>query len=198
MNPKLSRYYTFIKPLTQNRLIRTYSGLIFSLISIIIFSLFALKPTISTILNLQKQIEEKQSILKDLNQKAQDLTTAKDNLNRINSETLKKLDNLLPDKTDPSSLAEAINSLSTQASISAFQLQPTTLVGDPQNLSKKPLLEPIGFNFNATGSYSNLLSLLGALNRLPRLISIDSVNITPNQAGLLMSVSAKAYYLKNE
>lgn len=200
MNPSYSRYFTFIRPVLRNRQVKTYSSLTFSLLAIILFSFFAIKPTVGTILSLQKSITEQQQVLQELNDKAQNLSLGKENLNKIDPSTLNKLNNLLPSKTDPTFLADALTSLALQnnASISGLQLQSVDLVGTPQKLNKSASIREIDFTLNVAGNYSNLVSLLSSLKSSPRLISVDSVNLNQVPDGpLVMSINAKAYFLQN-
>lgn len=199
MNPRYSRYYTFVRPILRNTKVRTYSGLVFSLFAIAIFSVFAIKPTVETIISLQKSINDQQRIFNQLKQKSENLSLGKENLKRINASTLTKLDNLIPTKTDPAGLIVALNNLSlaNNASVSGLQLQPTQLVGSSSKINKNAPLEEIPFTINLSGSYANLVSVLNSLSSSPRLISIDSVTLNQGDLGLIMSVNAKAYYLDN-
>jgi Tfp pilus assembly protein PilO len=200
MNPRYSRYFTFIRPVIKNRQVKTYSTLAFSLIAIIIFTIFAIKPTIGTILSLQKSIDEQEKILEQLNTKAQNLSQGKENLKKIDSNTLAKLNNLMPSKTDPAFLADSLvaTALANNASISGLQFQPVELVGTPSKLNKDAQLKELVFTFNVSSSYSNLVNILTALKTNARLISIDSVNFNQVSDGpLVMSVNGKAYFLQN-
>ena len=200
MNSRYSRYYTFIKPITRNRYVRTYSSLSFSLIAIMIFVIFAIKPTISTILVLQKQIDNENQTLNSLTKKAQDLSNARDKLKAIDQDTKDKLDTLLPDQTDATTLSDSLTTLalSHNASVSGLQFQPIDLVGHPNKLSKSPSLKEINFTLNLTGGYSDLVATLKALVDSPRLVVLDSVNVT--EAGdnsLVMSINGRGFFLQN-
>lgn len=200
MNSRFSRYYTFVRPLLRNKGVKTYSSIIFSLITIMVFIIFALKPTISTILVLQKNLEEQQLVLQSLQDKVKNLSLGKTNLDKVDSSTKQKLNTLIPNQTDPATLANSLTALaiSSQASISGLQFQPTPLISQSKTLSKKYSLQTIDFTFNVVGSYEDLVTLLQRLNSSARLISISSISF--NQAPdspLVMSINAKAYYLKN-
>lgn len=200
MNPRYSRYFTFIRPVLKNRQVKTYSSLAFSLIAILIFTIFAIKPTIATILSLRKSIDEQQQILNQLNNKAQNLSQGKENLRKINPAIIDKLNNLLPSKTDPAFLADSLVStaLANNASISGLQFQPVELVGKPTKLSKNATLKELSFTFNVSSSYTNLVNILTSLKDNPRLISIDSVTLNQVSDGpLVMSVNGRAYFLQN-
>lgn len=196
MNPKYSRYYTFIKPILRNKVVRTYYSLTFSLIAIMIFSIFAIRPTISTILVLRKTISDQRLLTDQLVQKEKNLSLGDDNLNKIDQNTKIKLENLLPRKTDLTALTDSLTALArqNQASISGLQVQPVVLTGETQN--KTPQLKTIEFTVNLIGSYQNLLQLLQNLKQSSRLISVNGVNLTKAGDNLIMSINAKAYFLE--
>jgi len=201
MNPRYSRYYTFIRPITKNKYVKTYSSLSFSLIAIMIFGIFAIKPTVETILVLQTNIQQQQQIDNSLLQKEQDLSNATKNLNKIDPAVRQDIDNLLPSKTDITTLASNIGVIvqSHDATVSGLQFQSTDLNGQPPKISATPVIKEISFTLNIAGDYSKLLEALDSLIRAPRLISVDSVNINETAENtLVMSISARSFFLQNK
>lgn len=200
MENKYSRYYTFIKPIANNRRVRAYSSLVFSLIAILIFSVFAIKPTISTIIGIQKDVDQKNDSLSKLNAKTTDITQGIDNLNKIPPQTMAKLNNLLPNKTDVTALTDDLVTIAqeNEASISALQYQPLDLVGEPNTLNPSPALKEISFTLNLQGDYQKVTTLLNAIKSSNRLITIDSINLNQPESGpLVTSINARAFYLEN-
>lgn len=200
MNPKQSRYYTYIRPIMRNKFARTYSSLIFSLITIAVFSFYAIRPTVVTILSLQKSIDEQTQILKTLKNKVTDLILGKQNYDSIPRSTKDKLDNLIPNNTD---LPGLINSLTfaaeeAEATISGLQFQPTDVLQPTNQILKNAQVNQVDFTLNAQGEFSSLLKLLSNLERLDRLIAISNINFAlPSEGALVMSITGKAYYLIN-
>lgn len=199
MNPQYSRYYTYVKPIVTNPYVKTYSTLIFSLIAITFFSLFAIRPTIKTILGLQKSIEEQGQILNQLTQKSQNLEAGRRNLDSIDPRIQSRIDSLLPSKTQVPKFIDQLTllALQNQASISGLQFQPIEI--DNLNTTSAPLpsLAEVSFTFNAQGQYSQLLNLLDSINNIDRLISIDTVGMSKLEQGeILMSVNGKAHFIK--
>lgn len=200
MNPKTSRYYTYIRPVLRSKFARTYSPLIFSLITIAIFSFYAIRPTVTTILSLQKSIDEQTSISNRLQEKSRHLSEGKQNYENLNKDIKTKLNNLVPDNP---ALAQLINSISyitegSEASISGLQFQKVTLEAKKNILIKDAPITQIDFALISQGTFPNLMRLLTAIKRTDRLISIHSINfVQPPNSDLIMSISAKAYYLKN-
>lgn len=197
MNPKNSPYYTYIKPIIRNQYVRNYSGFAFGIITIMIFAFFAIRPTISVIIGLQKSIAEQKTILESLNQKSQTLEEARANLNNLDPKTVAKIDSLLPTNINLTPLIEYLNNLANQsnASISALQFQPVGITGSPTNGTLAT--QDIDLTFNLQGTYAQFQYIIQNLNRGPRLLDIQSIGVSrSNDNVLILSVNAKAYFLK--
>lgn len=200
MNPSKSRYFTYIRPIIRSKFAKTYSSLIFSLITISIFSYYAIRPTVTTILSLQKSIGEQTQVLNTLKEKVNNLVAGKRNYENIDPSVKTKLENLIPDNP---SLPDLINSLtfaalSSEASISGLQIQPVQIENKNLVLSKNAQVKQVDFTFNIQSNFVNLMKLLTALKRTDRLVTISTVNfVQPIEGDLVMSVTGKAYYIKN-
>ena len=192
------RYFTYIQPIIKTPFIKTYGSLILTIVALSIFTIFAIKPTIETILILQKTLNDQTEILSAINKKSQDLSLGSNNYKSlVNQGLTDKINTAVPYTPAVGELTGILETVSKvpQASISAIQFQPFT-INPPSELPTFELSE-ISFTINVEGSYQSLLALLNNLRNAPRLISID--NITFNKlesSGLLLSVSGKAFYLK--
>lgn len=208
MNSKSARYYIYLKPILKNPLVKTYSPIVFSVFIITLFIVFAIRPTIGAIIGLHKTIAEQQQILEQLEQKEASLTESKSNYQKLSAKVREQLRTQVPSSTSIPCLITNLRTLAllSEASISGVQIQPTQLEGKsdcpPQEeplrtLNKNSTLAEIDITFNTTGTYSQLTNFLSSLNKSNRLINIQSVSFNKPQEGtLIMSVSAKAYYIK--
>jgi len=198
---RYSRYYTYIKPVTENKLIRSVAPYIFSLVTIAVLTLFAIRPTISTILNLQKNIENNKKVLQALEEKGRNLTLGKQNLDSLSPEIKLKIEEAIPTKTNISSLIANIqNSSSPIASASALQIQPLTLIDNtkPQEAILSSLDE-VNFSYNIQGDFAQLLAALQNLNKTTRLITITTATMNKQTDGpTVLSVAGKAYFLNKQ
>lgn len=197
---KYSRYYTYIKPVAQNKFIRSFAPYIFSLLTIIFLVIFAIKPTISTILNLQKSIDENKQVLKQLNDKADSLTLGKRNLQALGPETLNKINTLLPSQANVTTIITSLQKvpLGNQASISALQVQPVNLIDNTIDIQKARLnLAEVEFTYNVQSSFQGLLATLQNLSKSPRLININNIVLSKQiDNPMVLSITGKAYFLK--
>lgn len=199
MNPKYYRYYTYIKPVFANKNIRSYAGLVFSMITITIFGYFAIRPTISTIISLQRSIDEQRQITEKINKKIQDIKVAKQNYDNLGQKTLDNLNAQLPTSPEVAQIIENLNILANQnqATVSGFQFQPIQYPSKSRTIPASPKIKEMVFNFNIQGSFPQVSKTLEDFTNTDRLISVDSVNINKTEERILiMTVNAKAYYLE--
>ncbi len=193
-----SRYFTYIKPFTQLPIIKNYGSIIFTFLTLSVLTIFAIKPTIETILVLQKQLSSQNEVLQKVTQKANDLSLGKKNYDDLDQSIKDRIINAIPDSVALKSITQSLeqSARTYEASISALQIQP--LVIDTKTTIQKGTLSEISFIFNTEGHYQNLISLLQDLKRSSRLISIDNLSMSKANEGetLIMSLSGKAYYIK--
>jgi len=193
-----SRYFTYIKPVARLPIVKNYSSTIFTLVMMTIFLLFAIKPTVETILVLQKKLADADEILQKVTQKTNNLSLGKTNYDNLDQNIKNKISSAIPDTVSLRSVISPLEQIAKlhEASISALQIQPLTIDTKTQN----PIGEitEISFTLNMEGSYRNLLAFLQDLKTSSRLISIDRLSLAKvgEGAGLIMSISGKAYYLK--
>lgn len=193
-----SRYFTYIKPLTRLPIVKTYGTKIFTLIVMSIFIFYAIKPTVETILVLQKKLDDSTQVLEKINQKTNNLSKAQQNYANLDPNIKSKIKAAIPDTVGLKSVIQTLEQTAKvhEASVSALQIQPLVLgVKTQDNLGT---LSEVAFTFNAEGGYQQLISMLQDLKSSDRLISIDNVSLSKlsEGTGLIMSLSGKAYYLK--
>ena len=193
-----SRYFTYIRPVTKLPIIKNYGSTIFSLLTISILVLFAIKPTVETILVLQKKLADEDEVLQKITQKANNLSLGKTNYDNLDQNIKDKLSAAIPNTVSLKSVVQTLEQTAKihEASVSALQIQP--LVIDTKTDNRTKILSEIPFTFNTEGDYKNLVVLLHDLKTTNRLISIKSLSLSRVSEGktLIMSLSGKAYYLK--
>ncbi len=196
---KYYRYFTYIQPITKHPIIKNYGHIIFSLITASFFILFAVKPTIETIVVLQKKLADSSNVLRQVNQKTENLSKAKENYDNLSNDVKGRIQAAIPDSLEVHSLIDAIDfaAKAHNASLSAVQAEPVTVEPKVQNVAAATPSE-IAFLFNIEGSYPDLIAILTDLRKGLRLITLDKLtfNKSSDDQSLLMSVSGKAYYIK--
>lgn len=194
-----SRYYTYIKPVTKLPIVKTYGSTIFTLLIIMVFIFLAIKPTVETIVVLQKKLSDTSQVLEKINKKATDISLAKQNYDNLSDDIKDKIAVAIPDSVQLKTITQTLEQIAKlhEASISALQIQPLVIEAKSSE-NKTHTLSEINFIFNLEGTYINLTSILQDLKVSSRLISIDSLSLSKlsDGSGLVMSVTGKTYYMK--
>lgn len=188
------RYYTALEPWLQKPKVKAYSFLVLSIFTSAFFLFFAVRPTINTIINLRKQIADSSTVNSKLTEKINTLSQIQAQYEMIKSD-LSLLTQALPVRADIAGLVRSIENISkdNQTALSAMQFGEANLVGEGSDKDSKNVV-PITFQISAGGDYSHLLTLLQSINKLPRLVSVDSVNINAGTASPAAIIRLKAYY----
>ncbi len=193
-----SRYFTYIKPITKIPIVKNYGSAIFTILITAIFIIFAIKPTVETIIVLQKKLADSNQILEKITKKSENLSLGKQNYDQMDTNIKTKIQAGIPDHPEFKSITDALEQAAERndASISALQIAPLEITSKIPN--QVASLSEISFIFNTTGEYQKLILLLQDLKRSDRLISIDSMSLSTlsEEKGIIMSISGKAYYLK--
>ncbi|MBI2330313.1 type 4a pilus biogenesis protein PilO [Candidatus Daviesbacteria bacterium] len=193
-----SRYFIYIKPITKLPIVKNYGSAIFTLVTISILIIFAIKPTVETILVLQKKLADSEQVLQKVTDKANNLSLAKNHYDNLDQGIKEKISATIPDSVNLKTVIQTLEQLAKtyEASVSALQVQP--LVIDTKTDNKVKTLAEVSFIFNIEGQYRNLIALLQNLKSSSRLISVDNLSLSKTNDNnlLIMSLSGKAYYLK--
>jgi Tfp pilus assembly protein PilO len=200
MQPQYSRYYTYIRPLTRNKFIRSYATTVFSLIAIAIFGFYAIRPTIITILSLQKTIDQQRSVLSTVVEKRDSLAKGRANYESLEPDVKTKLQNLIPSQPDLPVVSAILGSLiiKNEATISGIQFQPVDLTPLSSTPNKDAAIQESDLSFSILGSYDEVTNILTSLKKLERLITVKTVTMNRLDGGTILAiVNAKTYFLKN-
>lgn len=183
---------------------KKYLELILSMVTIALFAMFAIRPTILTIIELNKEINEKQETVLKLTQKIKDLQTGNNTLQR-ESQRLQIIDEAVPNTAVPEIIVKQIESLanSSQLKVMSFSISNTVLIGstDISSSSQEGKSLPdnarqLPFTVSVTGKYEDLYNFVDKLQNLRRPIQIDSFainsNFIENEKVLVLIISGRA------
>ena len=198
---KYNRYYKYIEPFFKAPIVRTYTGLILSILTISFFIVFAIRPTIKTIISLNRQTIDGRVTDQKLQDKINALSLAQSEYSQFTNE----MPIILGSLPENSSVAPFLRlfegaSQASGTTINSFQLTTVNLL-DPPSSKKELTLRETGFTVVVTGTYNNLLSFLEILRKLQRIIIIDSIGIgtsrdKENRSLLQLNLTGKIYFYK--
>lgn len=203
---RYQRYFVDLRSLYKHRKVVVYTGITLTILAVSFFSLFALKPTVTTVLSLIKEIQQKRVIDQKLQTKINALKSAQANLSAAGS-SLRLVDDALPVNAHLSQVIYHLEYLAQQENInlSSIGFEPVVLFGQKKDASKnvkQKEISEIYFSLSASGDFENLKRFLQKIEILRRVVVIDSFTLNSNQLEktitINLSAAGRAFYLPKE
>ena len=179
-----------------------------SLITILVFLLFALRPTLITIATLVREIKGKEELVAGLDQKIANLDEAEVVYSQ-EEQRINRVREAVPVSPEPDVFLRQIEGLSqtTSAQVLGISLGETTLVGKTPEKNKKRESKslPEGasslpFSISVTADFATLSRFLTEFKSLRRPIVIDAAGMnssqTPEGVTLTLVISARTPYIE--
>lgn len=191
---RYSRYYLYLEPVVRDPLIRGYFSFVASLFLVAFLSVFALSPTVNTILTLQKKISEQRKVVADLNSKIEAIVLAEQNYSQIES-SLPILLSALPGFAAPETIIAGITTFASSSGVTVSGLSFREL---PLSLDQLPKeRSTVDFSFVSGGPTNKIRDFLGKVESFPRQIHMTNITIGKGAESTLdlVSVAAVGYYL---
>ncbi len=186
----------------KNPVARVSMELVFSILAVIFFAIFAIKPTLQTMSELVKEIEDKRTLDGQLAQKIASLNTAQAQYQKFSSQ-FHLLDQAIP-KT--ALLVESLKVVEKIASANNLVVQGITISSVPEEMMQavadKSTRETLTFNVDVSGDYLNIRQFADDIMASRRMMLIDQVNFSLGnsryQKTLTAVVRINLPYYKNE
>lgn len=194
---RYTRYFRWLRESYGTKpAVKASLELLFTLLTISFFAVFAIRPTATTIGQLFANIKAQREIAGKLEQKLKDLETAQ-NVLKSEQGRLSLLDQTLPPDPEPAGFLEQIEGLSTSynTTLLSISVEDATLLG-PQETNN------VKVAFSVAGSYDSLISLLSDTENLRRVIKVETISFSQGKGKfsgqLVLAITGKAYYYKEE
>ena len=200
---RYERYYTYIEPVMVDPIIRGYFSLVASFILVAFFVIFALSPTVNTILSLNKKISDQKITITALDAKIAALISAQQNYSQVEN-FLPLVDTALPKKPMVQTAVNAIfETASTSAvTVSGLQFKTFTLFGgappttqtttDLADMVPQGLLA-LPFSLSFHGSANAPQSYLEKLQNSLRYIRFQSLSVSRQKDNLTTNIDAAGF-----
>lgn len=172
--------------------VQAFLEIVLSLTTLIVFMVFAIKPTALTMISLNKEIKAKEETLNGLNQKITNLQAANEVFAQ-NANLIPNIEEAIFNSPKPSLLSGQILGAANKNAVTVvgISIGQTTILGkvtmksekDPKN-EVKPLpnnANSIPVSISVKGDYKSLISFLRDLENLRIPIRIDSTTISSSQ-----------------
>lgn len=186
----------------KNPVARVSLELVFSILAVMFFAIFAIKPTLLTMSELVKEIDDKKALDNQLAQKIASLNTAQAQYQKFSSQFY-LLDQAIP-KT--ALLVESLKIVEKIASSNDLVIQGITISSVPEETiqasADKSKRETLTFNVDVAGDYLNIRQFADDIMASRRMMIIDQVNFSLGnnryQKNLTAIVRINLPYYKNE
>ena len=194
-----AKYLAFMPDLKQERT-KKFTTIVLTLVATIILGLFAVSPTLSTIANLQKQIDDSTFVNQKLQQKINDLSTLQQKYANVQSD-LPIITDAIPTSAQIPLLVAQIQTVAQNASLKLDSFQTFEV-----DLSKVTVINKnyssFDFGLSAEGSYQQITDFLDNLTNFQRIITIANISVsksnnTNNTNGTLqLNVGGATFFKK--
>ncbi len=162
----------------RNPVARVSLELIFSIVAVIFFAVFAIRPTLQTMSDLVKEIEDKRALDEQLTQKIASLNTAQTQY-ELFSKQFYLLDEALP-KT--AQITQALKIVEKIASDNQLIIQNITVSAVPSELvtasAGNATRNTLTFNVDVLGDYLQIREFIEDLMDSRRMMIVDQVNFS--------------------
>jgi len=203
------KYYRSLEPILGKPKTKQYSTVIFFFLTVGLFGWYAIRPTIQTILYLQREIVDKKAVNTQMYDKINALIEAQAILENIQPQ-LEVISYAIPKNPQAVDIARQLKNLAetSQASLSAIQIASVPiLIATPSaalpSYVVKHTTMPITLSID--GSYNVLASFMSGLLAMQRIVTIDSISFSPSRSGvsqfqvneIRLQLKLTAYYESN-
>ncbi|MBI1863979.1 hypothetical protein HYS03_02095 [Candidatus Woesebacteria bacterium] len=186
--------------------IKAFIEILLSIFTIIIFFLFAIRPTARTIAQLIQENKGKEETISIMEQKIKNLTAASD-LYQKEKDRIQILATSIPDNPDPSSYQRQFEGILNKDNLSPISesFGPTQILGvstkPDQSLENGALGFPVSLNI--TGNYDQLFSYLSDIENMRRPLfptsigfSSDIIKSTNGTKQIVLTINGLAIYFE--
>lgn len=173
--------------------LRAFLEIVLSLAAVIIFLIFALKPTALTIISLFEQIQTEKKTLSALTQKVNDLQKVNILLSQ-NQNYIENINIAIPTVASPEVFVKQIEGISARNNLilMSVTINDVVLIGKSRNVSNSTDVDPMpekvkemSYTINVKGTFTDVDNFIKNLENMRVISKIDSlsVNSSSNETG---------------
>jgi Tfp pilus assembly protein PilO len=186
----------------QKPVAKVSTALLLTIFTTIFFAVFAIRPTLVTIAELLRKIEDQRQTLAEMKKKAGALNAAQQEYD-AKADVRARLDQAIPEEDGVSLLIKNIEGAAAQNQVAVASLQVQEYIYGPPGPSNSNEAQELEVSSSYKSGYVNLKPLVRELFYLPRLLAIDSVNLVTKDENrnqttvgeLTLTVGSRVFYL---
>lgn len=188
--------YLAVLPNFKDQQTQKLTSIIFTMIAISLFGIFAINPTISTIVKLRKQLVDNRFVEQGLEEKIKNLNVLAQKYTGIQNDAKYVLDAIPTNPKSPLLMAQ-IQSIADETDITLSNLQNLAVDLFKEIPNSQTQHYSYSFSINANGKLEDITAFLSRIVIMQRIINIDnfSINQTTDKDGLLsFTLQGTAFY----
>jgi hypothetical protein len=185
--------------------VQAYTMAILSFFALAFFSIFAIRPTLISFFNLQKQIEDATNIEQQLDTKINSLLKAQEAY-QIHQSEISLLDIALPSDPQFPELVKKVEAIvnDAEATMSSFRTNEFSLLRQKDKKEKQPEdITSVNFTATVLPTYSQAESIIERLMNIKRIILFTALGAKKNEnesgkSTIETTLEGSAYYVSSE
>lgn len=195
-NLSAAKYREYLKllPGIEHENTRLFITLALTFGALIFFGIFAINPTISTIAELRKELDDNLQVESQLQTKIENLSALHQQYVQLESD-LHYVTAAIPQSAEAPLLSAQIAALIQKYGLSlvSYRVAEVQLANTAQNTTKTTSFI---FNLQAEGSYDKMMGFANALANMNRIVTIESMSISRDQKtnDLVLSLRGRQYF----
>lgn len=185
--------YLELVPRLKEEKTQAFTTVTLTFITLMLFGFFAINPTLSTIVKLQKELSDSRFVNKSLEEKITHLSLLQQKYNALERD-IPIIINAVPKMPSAPLFVGQIQSLATSHNVTITNLQTLEV---EFALARKSEQRSFGFTIEVQGSYEALSQFLSSLVNFERIVTVDTFSITrtsDQNAVPKLSLRGKTYF----
>lgn len=195
LTPAQYREYLKLLPNLKDEKAQLYTMLAFTLAAMSIFGIFAINPTLSTIVELKRQLADLHFVYEKLVTKTQNLSTLQQKYLSL-TDDLPVIFDAVPLKPEIPKFIAQVNALLTRSNLQIKSLQTYGVEITPNKKALGKNASSFVFSLEAEGTYKDMLVFIQTITRVNRLVTIDLVSIAKDDKRdvLILNLRGREYF----
>lgn len=190
---RYKKYYLSLEPILNKPSNQAYTTVIFSFLVVSLFGWYAIRPTMQTIFTLRREISDRTSIDKQMEDKISALIEAQAAYETIQQD-LPVLSEALPLNPEPIRAVVQLRGLASDSGVAIVGLSvpPVELQKEPVKSSLPPTgkVNSIPISLSVNGSYIDIKNFLLGIGNLRRITQITGITFAPKRVSSEVSTES--------
>lgn len=194
-NASVNKYMELLPDFKKERT-QQFITIVFTILALSFFALFAINPTLSTIAKLKKEVKDDLFVENQLKQKIVNLGNLQKEYANVEKD-IPVILQAIPNSPDAPVLIADLQGLSVADNVSLTGTQVFEVEVSKEDAASG--YSSFLFSVTAEGSYDNLSNFLEGLSTMRRIVTFDNISFSKTSQGssnLVLNIKGSAYFKK--